>query len=216
MQVFILVSLCVLNLVLWAVFFAKFKKLFTTDDEIKKARDQFELLVNDINKNTLTNIQLIDDKIEQLTELIAVADKRINLLENNKSLRLSLSGETETVPSRRKSKQDNIASTVIDGDTAFELSLEGKKSTRKIQKELFDDTSKKSKKTVHKVDRNGNAYGDVPVVSPRIYMTDNPIQTKKDFRSEIARLNEAGFTVEEISKKLGKSTTEIQFVIDML
>ena len=48
----------------------------------------------------------------------------------------------------------------------------------KDEDELFDENVNQKKKSsqVHYVDSNGNGYGEVPLVSPKIFMAENPIQ----------------------------------------
>lgn len=222
MQVVIIALMCAINLVLWLVFFIKFKKLFTTEDEIQKTRQQYELLITDLNRNTLSHIDMIDMKIEELKSVIDIADRRLSTIHNEEEFIQKRNSVITSKPvktgTKKTSKTTSIASQVIDQDAAYELTV-SKKSKRKSQTELLDDensTQKKRARTTITVDMNGNAYGEVPVVSPRIYMSDNPIQAKKSFHSQVKSLYDQGFTVDQISQKLNKSTTEVQLVIDML
>lgn len=222
MQVVIIALMCAINLILWLVFFIKFKKLFTTEDEIQKTREQYELLITDLNRNTLSHIDMIDMKIEELKSVIDIADRRLSTIQNEQEFiqnRNSVinSKPVKTTP-KKNSKVTNIASQVIDQDAAYEVTV-SKKGRRKNQAESFDDensTQKKKSRTTITVDMNGNAYGEVPVVSPKIYRLENPIQAKKSFHSQVKSLYDQGFTVDQISQKLNKSTTEVQLVIDML
>lgn len=220
MQVFVIAVMCLINLILWLVFFLKFKKLFTTDDEIQKTRQQYELLINDINQNTLSNINLIDGKIEELNSLIEIADRRLATINSEESFIknktdtlnnsvLTQAKQTKATRTKTASKQNNFASDVIDQDAAFEVNVNVKKARDKSAR-------KSSTKQIHTIDSEGNAYGEVPVISPKIYMSENPIQTKRAINSQIAKLYNAGYTVEQISKQINKSTTEVQFIIDML
>lgn len=225
MTAFIIASMCVINLLLWLVFFIKFKKLFTTDNEIQKARDQYELLINDINRNTLNNINLIEDKIQEMNDLVQIVDRRLAAIQNDESFITSKQGLAAQRPLKpasksASSKKASAAKTVIDQDAAFEVNINLKKSRKKLQADLFEEEKPVSKKTkdrsVHVVDTQGNAYGEVPVISPKIYMSDNPIAAKKTFQDEVKKMYNAGYTVEQISRELNKSTTEVQFIIDML
>lgn len=82
MQAVVIALLCLINLILWLVFFLKFKQLFSTDDIIQKTRDEYELLLSDVNRNALQNINLIDMKIEELKSLIEIADRRLATVQN--------------------------------------------------------------------------------------------------------------------------------------
>ena len=225
MQVFIIASMCIINLVLWLIFFIKFKRLFTVDDEIQKARTQYELLINDVNRNTLQNINLIDSKIEELNELVKLADTKILLAQDeiqksrNENI---LKSRIAKSYSRKAPSVTNYAKTVIDQDSAFEVNLNVKKTRgrKKMQSELFDESENqipvKKAANVHVVDSQGNAYGEVPVISPKIYMSENLIEPKRNFHEQVRQLVDLGYDVEHIASKLNKSTTEVQFIIDML
>jgi|GEM_PF-752821 len=256
MQIFIITSLILLNIILWFVFFIKFKNLFSVDNEIEKARNQFQLLLNDINRNTLENINLIDMKIDELNSLVDTVDRRLNaihteeffhstktdyLTQKNLSAYSSkvskktmpkeiLNNESmQKEPLKKKSSSSNSKSSkiskakndvlldVIDQNAAYEISLSNTAS-RKKQNELFNENAKQKKKSsqVHYVDSNGNGYGEVPLVSPKIFMAENPIQIKKSFNDQVNQLYNLGYTTEQIARELNKSTTEVQIVIDML
>ncbi|MGN0740043.1 MAG: hypothetical protein ACI4LX_07720 [Treponema sp.] len=223
MQVFIIAGMCIINLILWLVFFIKFKRLFTVDDEIQKARSQYELLINDINRNTLQNIDLIDSKIEELNELVKLADTKILLahdeIQKSRNENILKSSIAKSY-SRKAPSVTNYAKTVIDQDSAFEVNVKKARGRKKMQTELFDESenpvSIKKASNVHVVDSEGNAYGEVPVISPKIYMSDNPIAPKRNFHEQVRQLVELGYDVEQIASKLNKSTTEVQFIIDML
>lgn len=229
MQGFIIATMCIINIVLWLVFFIKFKRLFTVDDEIQKARSQFELLINDINRNTLSNIDLIDAKIAELNELVQAVDRKMLLAQDEvqkKRNEIILQSTVSKGRSKKNASVPNYARTVIDQDSAFEVNVDTKKrrAREKLQTELFDEGEKEGGKNsapdgnasgIHVVDSQGNAYGEVPVVSPKIYMAENPIQTHKDFRDEVIRLMRLGFDAEQIARKVNKSTTEIQCIIDL-
>ncbi|MBP5402513.1 MAG: hypothetical protein J6Y36_05065 [Treponema sp.] len=222
MQIFIVVSMCIINLILWLVFFVKFKSLFTTDDEIQKTRDQYNLLIRDINQNVASNIDVIDSKIEELKDVIEIADRRLSTIsaeqefsKTKKSALTKFNQEVQGGIKKRTSKNSNYAKQLIEEDAAFEVNVKLPKN-KKIQGELFDKQDTKRNVNVHVVDKEGNAYGEVPVVSPKIYMSDNPIRPKKSFQDQVKELYDIGYTVEQISSELNKSMIEVQFVIDML
>ena len=136
MQALIIALLCVINLVLWLIFFLKFKKLFSTDDVIQKTREQYELLLNDVNRNALSNIDLIQMKIDELQSLIDIADRRLTTLNNEEqfiSQKINFSAEpkNEKTYSRRNTKSSAVASEIIEQNQAFELDFDLKKVKRK-------------------------------------------------------------------------------------
>lgn len=163
MSITIIVTMCVINLVLWLAFFVKFKNLFSTEDVMKKTREEYGQLMNDINRNTLENINLIDSKIEELNDAIANAERRITAAAKEESFEAKTTSRTQT---KRSKKAEPVK-----------------------QKEP-----------------------DVP----KIYMTKNPIKPKRNFQERVVELFNLGYTIEQIAKETERSTTEVQFVIDML
>lgn len=80
MGVFLVSSLTLINLLLWLVFLVRFKKLFSTDDTMTKFRDGMESLLQDAQRNTLLNINLIEEKTKELKAASAEAERKVALL----------------------------------------------------------------------------------------------------------------------------------------
>lgn len=226
MQALIIALLCVINLVLWLIFFLKFKKLFSTDDVIQKTRDQYELLLSDVNRNALSNIDLIQMKIDELQSLIDIADRRLTTLNNEEQFisqkkNFAVESRTEKAYTRRNAKSTAVASEIIEQNQAFELDFDLKKVKRKSTSQSSDiekaPVRKRNLKTRNVQDDskdsdNKNLQSDMP----KIYMSANPIQTQKSFQEEVRKLYDAGFTVDYIAHELNKSITEIELIVEML
>lgn len=209
MSVTILITMCIINLILWLVFFIKFKSLFSTDDVLQKTREQIGQLLSEVNGTTLANINLIDSKIEELNDAIENAERRIKAADIEQSFRnskkavtLSEEKQPSKIPPKETKKRTarlsniNVASKVIEHDDAFEV---------KINKKAVSKTTKAAeKKEEEKPDL------------PNIYMSKNPIKAKRNFQERVVELYNLGYPIEKIAKETEKSTTEVQFVIDML
>ena len=65
-MVFLVVILCITNILLWIVFLLKFKSLFSTEDIIEKTRSELNKLVMDINNNTDRNITVYNESSKNL------------------------------------------------------------------------------------------------------------------------------------------------------
>lgn len=234
MQALIIALLCVINLVLWLIFFLKFKRLFSTDDVIQKTREQYDLLLTDVNRNALQNIDLIQMKIDELQALIDVADRRLSTIDSeqnfiNQKKQLIPESKAEKAYSRKNPKSDNenIASAVIDQDQAFELDFDLKKVKRKsaaaVQEEkparrrnLKSSSSDSLKSEPLPVTQTKKQPAETDNGMPRIYMSANPIQTQKTFQEQVRKLYDAGYTVDQIAHELNKSTTEVELIVEML
>ena len=191
MQALIIALLCVINLVLWLIFFLKFKKLFSTDDVIQKTREQYELLLNDVNRNALSNIDLIQMKIDELQSLIDIADRRLTTLNNEEqfiSQKINFSAEpkNEKTYSRRNTKSSAVASEIIEQNQAFELDFDLKKVKRKATAQNSSlekpQVRKRNLKTRNSQDDSKNFdKQNIQPDMPKIYMSANLIQTQKSF-----------------------------------
>ena len=81
MPVVILASILIaLNLILWIVFAARFKKIFTTEDIINETRNELNDMLKKINQNADNNIELIEDRISKLKQVSAKADRSLAIL----------------------------------------------------------------------------------------------------------------------------------------
>ena len=65
------------------------------------------------------------------------------------------------------------------------------------------------------VTSDGAAFESIPIVVPKMQISETLIVPKKDTNEQIRELYEMGKTVDEIAERLGKSTTEVQFALDM-
>ena len=80
------VLLIVLNLILWIIFLAKFKTYFSTDDIIRKTRNQVDNIIRSVNANADINKQNLDNKIQEIRAVTAEAERKIVLLRNEMTL----------------------------------------------------------------------------------------------------------------------------------
>ena len=222
------ITIGILNIILWIIFLAKFKKLFSTDDVIQKARSEMNSMIMDINRNAERNITLIDDRIKQLKLATAEADRRIALAQSEEVKQASAQALRNTIgkntpvkntPARRaaESYKKNAVSSArsISPDEAVRITGSGA-AAAEIQNTLFSEPSS-SVNPVHVVvdSSDGTSFAEVPVIEPKIYFSEKPLVPKKDFNEQVLQMYDAGLSVEVISKELGHSTTEVQFVLDM-
>ena len=74
---FLAVALILINVGFWAVFLAKFKKLFSTEDIISSVRNEMNHMIADMQRNTSLNVDLIDSRIKELKAITAEADRHL-------------------------------------------------------------------------------------------------------------------------------------------
>lgn len=230
-------ALILLNLLLWAVFLIKFKKLFTTEKIMLEFRAGMERLSSDLQRNTVSSVNLIEEKIRALKEAsaeaerkIAIAERRLDTLKNERALfeqgaflQSQISGRSADIPEKARSKKKPAAKAAVEryrksaplketpvpgADAVYALTGLFKENA---QKSLFEDAGQ----TVT-VTSDGDSYGKIPLVKPEIVFSENQIVPKKDFLSQVRDLNALGKNVEEIAAETGRSTTEVDLVLAML
>lgn len=74
---FLAVALILINVGFWAVFLAKFKKLFSTEDIISSVRNEMNHMIADMQRHTSTNVDLIDSRIKELKAVSAEANRHL-------------------------------------------------------------------------------------------------------------------------------------------
>ncbi len=78
---FLAVAVIIINLGLWAIFLAKFRKLFSTDDLITSARTEMNHMIADMQRNTSLSVDLIENRIKELKAISAEADRHLAILQ---------------------------------------------------------------------------------------------------------------------------------------
>ncbi|MCR5046059.1 MAG: hypothetical protein K6A42_05745 [Treponema sp.] len=232
MGVFLVSSLTLINLLLWLVFLIRFKKLFSADDIMNNFRDGMDSLLKDAQRNTLSNINLIEEKTKELKAASAEAERKVAILRHElqnaeksaafqaqlslKTASASLQGAAKAPAKRSRTRASKSASSkVADAYKQNELPAEDEAFAltglfkENAEKTLFDAPQ-------ITVTEEGDAYGKVPVLKTEIVASDNPIKLKKPFARRVRELADLGKSVEEIASATEHSTTEVQLVLDMI
>ncbi|EPF27079.1 hypothetical protein HMPREF1221_00662 [Treponema socranskii subsp. paredis ATCC 35535] len=220
----VLFAIVAINVALWIVFIVRFKRLFSVDDVIEKARAEMDNILRDINNNTVRAIDIIEDRKKQLDRLIEEADRRIALAQSEEVKKKSLSAlrdtlEKKTVPevSRRAANtyKKNVPRSRPSPDASYAVTGEGE-ALSEMQHSLFDDKQKEvSTKAEMNVMGDGSSYAKVPVIKPDVYFSETPVVPKKNFAKQVLEMSEMGLTIEQIAKQLSCSKTEVQMILDM-
>ena len=220
----VLFAIVAINIALWIVFTVRFKRLFSADDVIEKARTEMDRMIRDINNHTVRAIDIIDDRTKQLKRLIEEADRRIALAQSEEAKKESLSAlrdtlEKKTVPevSRRAANtyKKNVPRSRPSPDASYAVTGEGE-ALSEMQHSLFDDKQKEvSTKAEMNVMDDGTSYAKVPVIKPDVYFSETPVVPKKNFTKQVLEMSEMGLTIEQIAKQLSCSKTEVQMILDM-
>ena len=224
---YVVVFLCIFNVVMWMVFLWKFKKLFTTDNVIEETRVQYNNLIADMNKNTRNNIVVIEDRIRSLKALVSDAEKKIKILndiekkgyalnEFHEAISGKKSGVTEkkVVDAYKKSK--GASNIELDSSVVLSGKARIKSDESEGQGSLFDDGNRTIDTTAKvNVNSKGESWAAVPVVVPKVFVPENPIPRKKDRMAQIVRMYDSGMTAEEIAEELSLTDMEVQFALSL-
>src|SRR5574344_1138812 len=197
--------LCLLNIILWIVFAAKFKKIFSTDDIIEKTRDELNHMIADVNRNADRNITLIDAKIKELKSVTAEAERRLALErseqeKHEKAKALAMEAIPHVVEQSKAARQSRKVVPAVEAYT-----------NEQAQGDLFSSSEKKQAAAGGK---SGDFIQKIPIVVPQVYLSDNPVTPKKNFNTIVKEKYDQGESVEDIAAELGRSTQEVQFSLE--
>ncbi|MGP1457794.1 MAG: hypothetical protein ACTTKL_00560 [Treponema sp.] len=233
----VLSFLIVLNILLWLLFLRNFKKLFTTDDVIEKAKSEINRIVIDLNANAERNISLIDDRMNRLRALVADAEKKIKLLDDTIAKNNALSGFRAKV---EQSAEANAAFSNAAARYAAEtysrnaIAAQNKaassaavmlpqEAAAREQNTLFDESvSTPPENTFAAPETFSSAegargYSNSAAELPHISVSETPFNrpAKPDLKDSIVSLFDINYSIEEIAAKLNCSTTEVTFALSL-
>lgn len=216
------ILLIVLNLILWIIFLAKFKTYFSTDDIIRKTRNQVDNIIRSVNANADINKQNLDNKIQEIRAVTAEAERKIVLLRNEMTLMQKSASFREQMAelseTGKKSSREG-KSRSLGGKNKNNATFAGRYGVdSKGQGDLF-----LTDKAVNELNLpNETEAGDyestaslhrIPVMTPSVYLSENPIGVEEDFNSAVKKMVEQGMTPDEISTKTGRTVQEIELAI---
>ena len=167
-----------------------------------KAREEIEALVKEFNNIALSRISILEDAINRADELL----KKINIdnQDNNNE-----------VKSKNHTNNLNIKIEDIENKESEIQIIENKNETKKENIKEFTNVLNKDfrEELKNKLDIafKKNIYNKIDKTENK---NDN-IENQKTINENIIKLYKEGFSKEEISKKLNRSITEIDIVIDM-
>lgn len=231
--------LIVLNIILWMVFLKKFKNLFSTDDIISSTRLEVKRMIEDVNRATVKDMDIIESQIKQLKSIIAEADRHVAMarseLERQSKAynlqtytssemkkRLDVVSQSEFQPRNPASTAVSAYSRISDGlkqDESYSITSEGSlylnKESSQINEESKEKVISSPSGTQFTVYEEGASVAKIPQLGPKVTFADNPVKPKKDINQQIRELDEQGYSQEEIATQLQLTITEVQFSLDM-
>lgn len=186
-----------------------------------------ERLLQDAQRQTVSCVSLIEDKIKEMKSITAQTERRLATLRRDAEISqqaLSLQNSISPAASEEKPrakrkpasktaaekyKKNAVLESMPSADESYMLTSLFRENAS--QRSLFEEGGQSVV-----VNSEGDSYGKIPIVKPEIVVSDSPIVKKKDFARQVKDLNALGKNVEEIAAETSHSITEVQLVLDML
>ena len=227
MGLFLPVLICFFNVFMWIVLIKKFRKLFSTDGIIASAREELNRMIDDVNRNTAKDLNLLDSKMREAERLVSEAEKRIAVLNSELSQKSQASdfmqvirGEREEVPaapSRRPPVEDAREENPPADETP---DVKYFSQARNPVEHYVKNSGEVQPAAAHEPPlsqpaENAGVQVQQARSMPSVSFAETPIRPKEAFSDKVRNLFAQGFDVETIAKELDSSTTEVQLIIDM-
>ncbi len=227
MASYIAIFLSLISLFLFIIILIRFKKLFSTDSIIEKTKSQMNRVIIDVNNNANRDLELINEASRRLRALLNEADKKMESFREASQLLRDLIAEAEKAGAGKKAKllymdsepshQNSVQTVSVQPISAQPLTNQKKPA---VQQSLFDEQTEE--KSILKdetiVTSNGAAYKEVPLIITKVYedKTNAEQKSNKSLKERVEKLFNSGMQIDDIAAELSCSTSEVQFIIDML
>ncbi|MBO6176470.1 MAG: hypothetical protein J6O39_02895 [Treponema sp.] len=190
----LLFILICINVILWFVFLARFRKIFSTDEIIARTQNHLNAMLKDINVNASRNLELLEDKIRQVKSVAAETERKIE------ELKVGLKNASE-VRAVEKKLSEGLKKTRSEhrgeGHSENNATLTSRYEKNFQQKELFSEKA------------DGQDASSV-----RISYAENLIVPKKDFADRVREYKEKGYQPDAIARELECSVQEVRLVLE--
>lgn len=201
-QTVLLIIVTVINLTLWFVFFARFKKTFSAEVMLHDIKDEVNKLLIEINRTTDQNITLIDSRIRDLKTLTDAADKRLHFLQTEQ---------------KERAREDRILQKLSGDAAADSKTKQAAKKYRSMQKNA-DDESGVQLSIDFEAYRVPEEFGEpAGPAEPTERAEPEVISSPKNeitVEKSVMRFYEDGMAVDDISKRLKLPIAQVQFIVD--
>ena len=190
-QTVLLIIVTVINLTLWFVFFARFKKTFSAEVMLHDIKDEVNKLLIEINRTTDQNITLIDSRIRDLKTLTEAADKRLNFLQKDQKERAR---EERVLQKLSPAKKYQNMQKRADDESGVQLSIDFE--AYRVPEEFGEP-----------------AESAEPIERAEPEVISSP-KNETTVEKSVMRFYEDGMAVDDISKRLKLPIAQVQFIVD--
>ena len=240
MAAYIAIFLSLVCIILMIIILIRFKKLFSTDAIIDKTKAQMNRVIMDVNNNANRDLELLNESSRRLRALLNEADKKMESFREASQLLRNLIAEAEKKSGSGAGKIVYVESAkepvqktpevkpkvktnpYVDPDASYRVRTMPPPAG--TQQSLFDENeADEEPKTILKdetlVTPEGAAYKEVPLIITKVYDDKEASAEPKNNRTlkeNVERLFHQGMQIDDIAAELSCSTSEVQFIIDML
>lgn len=205
-MIFFVISVLIINLILWAVFLIRFKRLFSTDQIIEKTEQKVNHFIKEIDMAADRDTYLAKETTKRIQNMLDDADRKMELFKEATNRLRDMIAEADKINKGQKYS----FKPVVESDSAYEINI---KNSKPEQGNLFENNE-----NVETQDR-GNSH-EIPLIITKVVdnqphkLTDE--EKKKKMPELVRKMFREGVPAEEIAANLNCSITEVQFIIDML
>lgn len=233
MAIAILISVTILNIVLWAIMIFRFRKMFSTEKILEKARREMNHMVSDLDTATQRDIFLTSEASNRIKQQVEEADRQMNSIikqYNEATNRLrSMIGEVNKIPAAKLPDEElnfrNIP--ITNGRTDYEYQKAGRNFTvlnSTIPSEKVEP--KESSLKITKVMNDSDDYTSNPFmdnnsenkefIPPPVFVASQKESKKNTMQKKVKTLYDEGYNIKQIAAEVSLSETEVQLILEML
>ncbi len=206
-EVVLLIIITLINLILWAAFFIRLRRNLSPQALLSDIKNEVEKLLIEINRTSLDNITLVQDKTNELTELIDHIDKKMNLLQGQEESKKREKNVLDRLQSNKPElKHEKKA---LDSYRKMSTPKEDAPLDDNVQLSIdFDSYNKENSVELE-------AGNSVEMTMPEIKQVEKSPLQEIPFKEKVLHLAKKDFSSDYIAHTLGCTVTEVQLVIDL-
>jgi len=211
----ILVSVTILNLVLWAIMLIRFRKMFSTDKILEKARSEMNHMVSDLNSTTDRDIFLTNEASARIKMQVEEADRQMNSIikqYNDATNRLrSMISEVDKIPAPRKEPEQVVSVNLNNTNYRNTAASDYEKAGHSLK--------------ITRVVNEPDDYVSNPFMEPqKVTIPVTPVNSfvksaeskKSTIQKTVKNLYDEGYDIKQIAQEISCSETEVQLILEML
>ncbi len=210
------IIILVINVILWLIFFIKYKKTFSPENILHSISDEVDKLLIEIDKSADRDLTLIEERTNNLRAMIEEADKRIQLaITEEHKAELSHKGTRKINAATRtaanayqKAKTGPAQNTNADEFTyrpEEHLNTQNSEDLLKVPVQSVPEVNNVRQNTM-------NVQSELPF---EVTVSDDFVKTEKTFQQKVIEMWRQGLDTSFIAEKLSVSYAEVQMIVDI-